>query len=145
MPSAAKQILFILLIPFLLAASHDIYLNYFSTSEKIREIKSLRVNTDEFMVSDLGWVWQAYGPSTMEMARDMTEESAWKVNVDPILQQPTLYVAVLPFLGGAVGLLVTFILGVWPFSRFGTQRKKDKAGYGVYKNAKGAKVNYKKK
>ena len=145
MPSTAKKILFILLIPFLLSLGHDVYINYFSDDQKIREIKNLRINTDKFMLSDLGWVWQEYSPSTLEMARDMTREDSWKTDIDPILAQPTLYVSIIPFIAGVIGLLVTFILGIWPFSRFGDQRKRDKAGYGIYKKAKGKTRTYYKK
>jgi hypothetical protein len=145
MPTAAKKILLILLIPFLLAVGHDIYINYLSDDEKIREIKSLRIDPNKFMMSDTGWLWQEYSPSTMEMTRDMTEQDYWKNKIDPILQQPSIYLTILPFLGGVVGLILTFILGVWPFSRLRDQRKRDKAGYGIYKKARGRKITYGKK
>lgn len=146
LPPAARNILLIFAIPLIMAVSHDVYINYFSDSQKIGEIKRLQVDPNEFMMSDLGWVWREYSADTMQMARDMTDEAYWKENIDPILQQPTILVATIPLIASIIALIITFILGIWPFSRFGRQRRADKAGYGVYKNAKGSKkITYSKK
>lgn len=145
MPNAAKNLLLILLIPFLLAAGHDIYLNYFSDDEKIREVKNLQINPKEFMLSDMGWIWQEYSPGSMEILRDMVSKESWTENFDPVLKQPTMLVTIVPFLCGVIALLFAFILGIWPFSRFGQKRREDKAGYGIYKKAKGTKTQYNKK
>lgn len=135
----ARSLLLIASIPLILAISHDVYINYFSDSQKIREIKSLQINPHDFMMSDLGWVWQEYSANTMQTARDMTSETTWRANIDPILQEPTMLVALAPLGAGIVTLLFTFILGVWPFSRIGRARRESKTNYGVYKNARSKK------
>ena len=145
MPQAAKILLFICALPFLAGLGHDVYLNYFSDDEKMREIKNLQVNPQDFMMSDLGWVWQRYSPNTMEMVRGMVEPKVWENKIDPILQEPTLLVTAAPIVAAIIALLVTFVLGVWPFTRIGHKRKESKTNFGVYKNAKGKKVSYKKK
>lgn len=136
MPTAAKTILIILLLPFLAGLGHDVYINYFSDNEKIKEIKRLQVDPEAFLPSDLGWVWGEYHPASMNMMRDMIEPEVWKEKLDPLLQKPTILVAIVPFAVGVVFLLLTFILGVWPFSRFGQMRKEKDVDYAVYKNAK---------
>lgn len=145
MPQAAKTLLIILLIPFLLGVGHDLYVNYISDSQKFAEIKRLQVNPDDFMMSDLGWIWQEYSPATLETVKDMMAPQTWQNNFDPILKLPTIMVTILPFACGVIALLIAFIIGVWPFSRYGKQRKEDREGYGIYKNAKGKKTKYNKK
>lgn len=143
MPSAAKMLLVILSIPLLVAVGHDIYINYFSSDERIREVKNLQIDPEAFMMSDLGWVWQQYSPSTMEAARDMTPPETWKGDIDPILQLSSIVAAAAPPVLGIVFLAITFLIGIWPFSRFGNQQKADKKGYGVYDKAKTHQVKYK--
>lgn len=142
MPQTAKNLLLILLVPFLLGLGHDLYINYLSDDEKIRELKALRVDPDKFMMSDLGWVWQEYSPASLEVVRDTFGVATWEAEVDPVLKQPTLLVTIIPFVCGVIALLIAFILGIWPFSRLARTRKQDKAGYGVYKKAKTNKKEY---
>lgn len=146
LPPAARNLLLIFAIPLIIAVSHDVYINYFSDSQKIAEIKRLQVDPNEFMMSDLGWVWREYSADTMQMARDMTEEASWQANIDPILQKPTMLVALIPLGAAIVALLFTFIIGIWPFQRFGKSRKENKTNYGIYKNARAKqKTTYRKK
>ena len=145
MPQAAKTLLLILLIPFLLGAGHDLYVNYISDSQKFAEIKRLQVNSDDFMFSDLGWIWQEYSPSTLETVKDMMTPETWQKYIDPILKLPTMLMTILPFACGIIALTLAFILGIWPFSRYGKQRKEDREGYGIYKNAKSKKTKYSRK
>lgn len=132
MPSGAKLFLFILFLPFLAALGHDLYLNYYADEEKREQLQALNIDPEEFMISDAGWVWQEYSEPTMDSAREAIAPETWKHNIDPILQLPTIVVAIIPFFFGAVFLLITFILGIWPFTRHGTSRKKSDKDFVVY-------------
>lgn len=145
MSSGGKKLLFLLFLPFLLAVSHDVYFNYFSSDQKIRQVKQLRIDPEEFMASDLGWIWHNYHPASLETARTMVEPTIWKAQVDPILQLPSMVVGIIPFIIGCVFLILAFILGVWPFSKYGAARKESKEDFVVYQNAKAKSVNFTKK
>ena len=145
MSGGVKIFLFILLLPLMASIGHDVYINYFSDSDKIKEIKRLQIDPNEFLVSDVGWIWQEYHPSSMETARTMVEAEVWKVQVDPILQLPTMVVSFFPFFFGCVFLLLALVLGVWPFSRYGFTKKEKAEDFAVYKHAKSRAIKYTKK
>ena len=147
MPNGAKTLLVILFIPFLLGLGHDIYFNYFSDSDRIREVKALRINPEEFLISDAGWVWNEYSPNTMQSARDTISPRTWTKIIDPILRMPTMLLGGIPFAVVATFLLFSFLGNFWPCcnstSSFAKGRKKD--DFTVYKNAKTKAVKYNKK
>ena len=145
MSGGVKIFLTLLLLPLLASIGHDIYINYFSDSDKIKEIKRLQIDPDEFLVSDLGWIWQTYNPSSMEAAREQIQPEVWKAQVDPVLQLPTMVVAFFPCFFGCVFLLFALVLGVWPFSRYGFSRKDKADDFAVYKHAKSHSIKYKKR
>ena len=145
MPTGAKVLLFFLFIPFLAGIGHDVYLNYFSDDEKIKTVKRLQIDPEAFLPSDLGWIWEEYHISSMDLARTMVEPEIWKEQVDPILQLPTMVVGAVPLALGIVFLLISFILGVWPFSRYGKLRKQKDDDFAVYKSAKESSYKYNKK
>ena len=145
MSGGVKTFLVILLIPFLAGAGHDVYLNYFSNDEKIKQAKRLQINPEDFLASDLGWVWGNYHPASMEMARGAVEPEIWQSNVDPILQLPAMVVGLIPFALGVIYSLLAFVLGIWPFSRYGKLRKQKDDDFAVYKHAKSNAIKYTKK
>jgi hypothetical protein len=134
-----------MLLPFFAAVGHDIYFNYFSDEEKIKQVQKLRINPEEYLVSDMGWVWQKYHPASMQMARDAIEPEIWMQEVDPILQLPTMVVGLVPFFLACIFLLLTFVLGVWPYTRYGKIRKSKEEDFAVYKHAKTNTMKYTKK
>lgn len=142
MPTAAKNILFILLIPFLLSMGHDLYLNYVSNSPRAKQIKSLRAAPNALIVSDAGWIWQEYSPKTMQTAKDLIGPDIWESNIDPLLEKPTSSLTILPFVPGVIFILITFILRVWPFSK---HDHRIRARPTTYRHETGKKVKYKKK
>ena len=145
MSSGLRNFIILMLLPFMAAAGHDIYLNYFSDSDKIKHLKSLQVDPDKFLVSDLGWIWHTYHPKSMEMARTMVEPAVWTAQVDPILQMPSMLVGIVPFGIGCVFLVLAFVLGVWPFAKYGQLRRQKDEDFAVYKHAKSKAIQYKKK
>lgn len=145
MSQSLKHLLLILLIPFFCAVGHDVYVNYFSSDEKIAEIKSLRVNPQDFLVSDLGWVWNEYAAGSMQIARDSITAEKWRTQIDPILRLPTMVVASFPFFLGGIYSLLAFVLGVWPFARHGKIPSHRPEDHGVYKHAKTNTMKFKKK
>ena len=148
MPDGAKTFLVLMLIPFLLGLGHDIYFNYFSDDEKIAEIKAMRVDPKEFLVSDAGWVWNEYSPNTMEASRMSFAPETWRKYIDPVLQLPTMVVGLIPWAIAATYLLIAYILGIWPCQgrmlNF-LPRRKRKDDQAVYKNAKTNATKYKRK
>ena len=148
MPDGAKTLLVLLLIPFLLALGHDIYFNYFSDDEKIREVKAMRIDPEEFLISDAGWVWNEYAPSSMESARMSFEPETWRSKIDPILQLPTMVVGLIPWAFAATYLLIAYILGIWPCQGRMLNilpKRKRKDDFAVYKHAKTKATKYKRK
>ncbi len=142
MSGGIKAFLIILLLPFLAGVGHDVYLNYFSDDEKIKQAKRLQINPEDFLASDLGWVWENYHPASMEMARDMVDPEKWQSDVDPILQLPAMVVGIVPFMLGLIYSFLAFILGIWPFSRYGQMRKTKDDDFAVYKHAKSNAIKF---
>ena len=149
MPDGAKTLLVILLIPFLVALGHDLYINYFSDDEKIREVKALRINPEKFLVSDMGWVWNEYSANSMETVRDSVEPKTWAAKIDPVLQLPTMIVGLIPWAITLVYLSFSALFGFWPCTSsvisFGGMRRRKNDDFAVYKHAKAKSVKYKKK
>ena len=145
MPDGAKTLLVILLIPFLLGVGHDIYLNYFSDDEKIREVKALRINPAKFLVSDMGWVWNEYAPNMMQSVRDMVEPSTWKSTFDPVLQLPTMIVGLIPWAITFAYLIFARLAGFWPCAGVGASFGRGSKGseYAVYEKDKAKKMKFK--
>jgi len=111
----------------------------------MQQIKSLQIEPDKFIMSDLGWVWNEYAAENMKMARTMVEPEIWKDQVDPILQMPTIVASIVPAIAGIVFLIIAFILGVWPFSHYGRKRREKDDDFAVYRHAKSNATKYKKK
>lgn len=145
MSSSIKLFLFFMLLPFLVAVGHDVHMNYLADDEKIREVKNLRIDPNDFLASDLGWIWQKYHKPSMEIARTSVEPEVWKAKVDPILQLPTMVVGIIPFFTASVFLLLAYVIGVWPFSRYARTPRTGGSEYAVYKHAKSKTVKYSKK
>lgn len=145
MPNNVKIIIFILLLPFFAGLGHDVYINYFSGSDKIKQIKQLQIDPGKFIASDIGWVWNEYAPENMKAARTMVEPEIWKEQVDPILKLPTMVAGIIPAFVGFVFLLIAFVLGVWPFSQYGRARREKEEDFAVYGHAKSNAVKYNKK
>lgn len=145
MSAGAKTFIFILLLPFFAALGHDVYHSYFSSDEKIKQIERLNIEPDNFQMSDVGWLWQEYAPNSMQSARDMIEPEAWSAQLDPFLQMTSMVAALIPFGVGLIYLALAFILGVWPFSRFGATRREKSNDYAVYEHAKEKSFKFKKK
>ena len=143
MSSSVKTFLILMFIPFLLAAGHDIYLNYFSDNEKILHARSVQINPENFLVSDLGWVLYHYIPKGMDIARDTTKPETWEEKIDPILRLPTMVIGLIPFIGSLIYSLLAFVLGIWPFSHAGQTRNEKESDFAVYKHAKETKYSKK--
>lgn len=145
MPDGAKTLLLILFIPFLLGLGHDIYFNYFSDEEKIKETKSLRVNPKEFSVSDAGWLWKEYSPASMKVVHDTMEPETWKKFINPILQLPTMVVGLIPWATTLAYLLFAQLAGFWPCANSPVlfRRKTKTEKFTAYKKDKTKVTKYK--
>lgn len=135
MPQGAKLLLTILFIPFLMALSHDVYISYLSDDEKIKEVKSLRADPQNFMMSDVGWLWETYAPTSMEVVKDSVAQETWDNKIEPVLKQSSIVVTALPFIITSLYLLLSYIIGIWPFYRSLSTRDKKGNQHAVYKKA----------
>ena len=130
MSGGSKLFLFILFLPFLLALGHDLHLAYFSNDEKIQQLENLNIDTSQFRISDLGWVWTNRSADSYEWARQNVSTDTWQNILDPILQLPTMVVALIPFVFGILILMIMFVLGVGPYKGMSN---KGNSEYSVYK------------
>ena len=141
---AAHTLLAILSIPFILAVSHDVYLNFFSSPEKIEEVKSLNIDPDKFQMTPLGWVWTQYSQITHDMVRDSVSPEIWKNKIVPVLKSKTIVVSAVPLGVGIVYTFFAWLLGIWPFAHL--QRFKRLTGKkdapSVYATDKAKKATY---
>ncbi len=143
MAGGAKLFLFILFLPFLAALGHDIHLAYFSDDEKIQQLENLNIDTSSFRISDLGWVWTNRSPDSYEWARQNFSIDTWQNILDPILQLPTMIVALIPFVVGTLILMLMFVMGIGPYK--GMSGGSAKGEYSVFKGEKANKLKYSKK
>lgn len=145
MSASGKIFLFILLLPFLTAAGHDVYYSYWLDEDNKRQVERLNIDPDVFQMSDLGWIWDNYSPDTMQMTRDNVEAEIWKEKVDPVLQYPTMLVAIVPFIIGVIYCIFARLLGVWPFVKIPSRFTSKEDDYAIYKHAKSKSINYSRK
>ena len=136
-----RALLTLTLIPFLAALGHDLYINYYVDKDNLRSLKNLRPEVENYMISDLGWVWTEYAPNNMQAFRDIFADSTWQNIINPVLQMPTMVVAVIPFLiVAAIGIILYIFQGNISFN---TQSKPNKNS--IYKHAKTNRMHFKKK
>lgn len=145
MPSFAKFLLFIFFLPFLATVGHDVYINYLSTDEKVREVKNMQIDPKEFMMSDAGWTWQRYSPGTMQLARDSVDQEDWKEKIDPVLEQPTLFVTLVPFATILVLTVLFMFIKLITFSAMSFTPKARMRKHTVYKHDKANPMKFSKK
>lgn len=157
MSNGLKTFIVILMLPILIAVSHDIYLNYFSdvppgsewSEFSIKDIKvditNLDIKSDSFKMSELGWVWQHHSADSLKSVHLLMDETVWDALIDPLLKMKTIVVGLFP------ALLGLFILAFFYGSRIPAWIKAKNAqqrahiDYAVYNKAKGQKFNYKRK
>ena len=134
-------------IPFIAALGHDLYINYYLDEEKLRDLKMLKPNIQDFRITDLGWVWNEYLPTSMEVLKDSFATETWVNYIDPILQAPTMIVAIVPFL---IALVIAGIIHVVngdnPLSLLKMKFSKNKSkNFSVYKGEKEKSTKYSRK
>jgi hypothetical protein len=111
---------FLLALPVLAAAGHDIYKTYMAFEEGDWAFgQPLRFY-------EVGKLWVDYGPETYDWARENIEPERWESYVDPVLRQPALLVTALPAGISYAALIILKLLGLWPFSGSGLFKGKSK-------------------
>jgi hypothetical protein len=142
MPSNVKLFLFILAMPFLAAVAHDVYLNNFSSPEKIAQVKRLNIDPDNFEMTDLGWVWLKYSPESYQVIREAVSSYNWKDYISPALSMSTIIISSIPLIFGLIVTILMWLFGIGPFkhlNRFKSFKAPEKAS--VY-NQKTKKAQY---
>ena len=136
-----RALLSLSLFPFLAALGHDLYINFYVDKDNLRALKSLRPEVDNFMISDFGWVWNEYAPNSLQALRDSFAQGTWDNIINPILQMPTMLVAIIPFLiVAAIGIILYIVRGG---ISLGNRSKLNKNS--VYKHEKANHIHFKKK
>ena len=144
MPNGVKTFLVILTIPLILAISHDVYLNFFSDSNKLEKIQRLDVDPNKFKMSELGWVWITYSKNTYELARNSISKNNWQDFIAPALKMKTITISVAPIIAGLIFTIFTWMLGIWPFAHL-NRFKKTKNQPSIYSKPKSEKIKYNRK
>lgn len=143
MHGGVKTFILIITIPLILAVSHDIYFNYFSSSEKMNQVSSMNVDPDKFEMSELGWVWLEYSKDSHNMLKDSVSDETWAKYIRPLMNMKTIIVAAAPIPVVFFLLLSAWVIGIWPFAHV-HKAKKPKLDT-VYTNAKTKKQSYNRK
>lgn len=143
MSDGVKTLCIVLLIPFLLAAGHDIYTNYFSDQEKIEKVEKLDIEPEKFQFSDVGYLWVTYAPNSHDAARESIDEASWKSFIEPVLRTPTMIVAAAPAAVVYGLLLILWVFGLPPFQRI--KKAKGPADFDVYNRHGNKQMKYKRK
>ncbi len=115
MTSSAKLLCFLLLIPFLLAAGFDIYVNY-KKADGAMPTSIEEINLATFQPSDLGYLIVTYQPELYDALKMSFAEETWAKWINPILASNTYIVALAPLALFCIWLLIARILQVWPFT-----------------------------
>lgn len=125
MSGGIKLFCFLLLIPFFAAIGHDVYVAYYSDPAKVAKLEALDIDPQDYQVSDAGYLLLQYAPNFYEDARVTVGEEKWVKYFDPILEQYTFVVALVPAVLFYLYLLFAFVLGIPPFSSGKFNRAKE--------------------
>ncbi|MEM6781660.1 MAG: hypothetical protein AAF569_07330 [Pseudomonadota bacterium] len=134
---------FILLIPALSVLGHDLYMAYGADEEKIEKLKDLEFDHGVFHLSDIGRLWIAYAPDSLNDVRRSVSLSTWQNFVAPLMEQTALLVALVPVILMYFLVAIFWLLRIGPYA--GVKNMKTKAGndFSVYdKHEKKGKVKY---
>lgn len=88
--------LFILLIPAFVVLGHDSYIAFGETEQKINDLKHMQFDDHNFAFSDLGYLWIAYAPGSLNMLRDMISSENWEGILAPLIEQKAIFLALIP-------------------------------------------------
>lgn len=123
MSDGVKLWIFILLLPFFAALGHDIWANYLIDEEKRAAVEALEIDPTAHQVSDLGYIFTTYTPEFYQGARDSIDPGTWEVFIDPVLEQYTMLVALLPLALFLVYLGIARVANLPPFANTVRVRK----------------------
>lgn len=136
---ALSLLLFILVLPFLAALGHDLYISYGENQDYMNNIA-----TKEMMFSDVGYLWTTYEPDSYNWVRGDLDEESWKTFVAPFLEQTTVIVTLIP---PAILMVIMLLIKFWDnlavLVKTGGKKKSFK--YNDGSNKKAARFNYKRK
>lgn len=110
---------FLFALPFLAAAGHDIYLAYEDNGLSLEE---------PLKVTDLTWMLVTYTPDLYDSIQQSVSAETRDAVIIPLLRMKTMVFAALPAITLYIYLIITKLLGLWPFSdrtlfNFGSKKK----------------------
>lgn len=110
-------LIFVLLIPAMIALGHDIYL-FYENHAKDAPMVTTDIIQEEFKFSAFGFIWTNYAPESYKMTRLSLEADTWAM-VDQFLTITAFY-AGLTFAGVIVAFMAFFALfGLGPMASEG--------------------------
>ncbi|MCC6598799.1 MAG: hypothetical protein IT559_08420 [Alphaproteobacteria bacterium] len=140
------SIIFLLLIPAMIALGHDLYLFYVNYAEA--QGFSIALLQKEFKLSAFGFIWTNYDEESYKTAVGSVDPDTW-LTIDYLLTFKAFYAA-LAFAGVFVALFTVLALfGKGPFAGeerrvYGSDKKK-KGEKSFRAGQAGTKMNYKRK
>ncbi len=134
---------FILLLPAFGVLGHDLYMAYGDSDEKVEQLKELDVDPNVFALSDVGRLWIAYAPDSLNMLRENISLATWENIVAPLMEQTALLVALVPLMIFYLFTAIFWVLGIGPFTGTRMVKKAGKKDFSVYeRHNKKSKTKY---
>jgi hypothetical protein len=128
MSQSIKLACFLLLLPFFAAIGHDIYVNYYGDPDKAAEtsqqLENLQLDPETYQASDLGYLLVNYTPGLYDGAKASVGDENWVRFVDPVLQQYTFAIALVPAVLFYLYLLIARVTHLPPFKDAGSSFSK---------------------
>lgn len=130
---------FILLLPAFAVLGHDLYMAYGDSDEKIEQLKELDIDPGVFSMSDVGRLWIAYAPDSLNTVRANVSLGTWENFIAPLMEQTAFLVALIPLLFFYLITAIFWLLGLGPYSGTRALKKAGKSDFSVYErhNKKG--------
>ncbi|MEM7618324.1 MAG: hypothetical protein AAF244_02955 [Pseudomonadota bacterium] len=140
-----RILIFVLFIPLAIAVGHDLYINYYLDKDRLDDLMRFVPNIKDFRMSDLGWVWNEYAPTSMEVIRDSVAESTWNNFYTPILMMPSMWVTGAIFVGAVlISWAIKISRGENPIN-FEVRGARKHSNHTVYKHAKAKSMKFTRK
>ncbi len=131
-------ICFLFSLPLFAAIGHDLYLAY--GHEEVLVIE------EPPKLTDITWMLVTYAPDAYDWLQQSTSEATRETIVVPLLQLKTIVASALPLATLLIFLILSKLLGLWPFTDRKLIGRKDKSDYsfkGLTKDKKA--MRYKRK
>lgn len=115
MGGSIKIWLFVLLLPFFAAIGHDFYVSYLTDPDQKARLEALDIDPSVYQVSDFGYLIVHYLPDFYENTKAAIDETTWAKYIDPVLQQFTFVIGLVPAALFLLYLFIARMIGLPPY------------------------------